>query len=149
MPCNLFGPNDNYDLQNSHFLPALIRKIFTASKKKNKKFVKLWGTGAPLREVLHVNEVAKACEFFLRKKTNQPLINIGSTTEMSIRKYANIVKEIIDPSVSIKFNNDKKIDGVKRKKLDISLANKYGWKTKMNFLEALNETIEDFKNFHR
>ena len=149
MPCNLFGPNDNYDLQNSHFLPALIRKIFTASKKKNKKFVKLWGTGAPLREVLHVNEVARACEFFLRKKTNQPLINIGSTTEMSIRKYANIVKEIIDPSVSIKFNNDKKIDGVKRKKLDISLANKYGWKTKMNFLEALNETIEDFKNFHR
>ena len=149
MPCNLFGPNDNYDLQNSHFLPALIRKIFTASKKKNKKFVKLWGTGAPLREVLHVNEVARACEFFLRKKTNQPLINIGSTTEMSIRKYANIVKEIIDPSVSIKFNNNKKIDGVKRKKLDISLANKYGWKTKMNFLEALNETIEDFKNFHR
>ena len=68
---------------------------------------------------------------------------------MSIRKYANIVKEIIDPSVSIKFNNDKKIDGVKRKKLDISLANKYGWKTKMNFLEALNETIEDFKNFHK
>ncbi len=149
MPCNLFGPNDNYDLHNSHFLPALIRKIFTASKKKNKKFVKLWGTGAPLREVLHVNEVAKACEFFLRKKTNQSLINIGSSTEMSIKKYANIVKEIIDPSVSIKFDNDKKIDGVKRKKLDISLANQYGWKTKMNFLEALNETIEDFKNFHK
>ena len=68
MPCNLFGPNDNYDLQNSHFLPALIRKIFIASKKKNNKFVKLWGTGNPLREVLHVDEVANACEFYLRKK---------------------------------------------------------------------------------
>ena len=149
MPCNLFGPNDNYDLYNSHFLPALIRKIFTASKKKNKKFVKLWGTGAPLREVLHVNEVANACEFFLRKKIKQPLINIGSSTEMSVKEYANIIREIIDPKVSIKFNNDKKVDGVKRKKLDINLANQYGWKTKMNFLKALNDTIEDFKNFHR
>ena len=149
MPCNLFGPNDNYDLYNSHFLPALIRKIFTASKKKNKKFVKLWGTGAPLREVLHVNEVANACEFFLRKKIKQPLINIGSSTEMSVKEYANIIREIIDPKVSIKFNNDKKVDGVKRKKLDITLANQYGWKTKMNFLKALNDTIEDFKNFHR
>ena len=149
MPCNLFGPNDNYDLQNSHFLPALIRKIFIASKKKNNKFVKLWGTGKPLREVLYVDEVANACEFYLRKKIKQPLVNIGSLTEMTIKQYANIVKKKIDPGVLIKFDNNKKIDGVKRKKLDISLANKHGWKAKMNFSKALSQTIEDFKNSHR
>ena len=86
MPCNLFGPNDNYNLENSHFLPALIKKIYLASKKNKKnKTVKLWGTGKPLREVLYVDEVADACEFFLRKKINKTLINIGSTTEMTIK----------------------------------------------------------------
>tara|TARA_Y100000389_G_scaffold198994_1_gene236543 strand:- start:430 stop:1368 length:939 start_codon:yes stop_codon:yes gene_type:complete len=149
MPCNLFGPNDNYNLQNSHFLPALIKKIFIASKKKNNKLVKLWGTGKPLREVLYVDEVAKACEFFLRKKINHSLINIGSSTEMTIKEYANIIKRKIDSRVLVKFDNNKKIDGVKRKKLDITLANQYGWKAKMNFSKVLNETIEDFRNFYR
>ena len=149
MPCNLFGPNDNYDLQNSHFLPALIKKIFIASKKKKKKIVNLWGTGKPLREVLYVDEVANACEFFLRKETKESLINIGSPTEMTIREYANIIKKNIDPSVLIKFDNNKRIDGVKRKKLDITIANKNGWKTKMNFSKALQETIKDFKNFNK
>ena len=149
MPCNLFGPNDNYNLQNSHFLPALIKKIFAASKQKNNKLVKLWGTGKPLREVLYVDEVAKACEFFLRKKINHSLINIGSSTEMTIKEYANIIKRKIDSRVLVKFDNNKKIDGVKRKKLDITLANQYGWKAKMNFSKVLNETIEDFRNFYR
>ena len=145
MPCNLFGPNDSYDLKNSHFLPALIRKIFIASKKKKNKVVKLWGTGRPLREVLYVDEVAEACEYFLKKKTNSSLINIGSTIEMSIKDYANKIKNKIDPSVLIKFNKDKKLDGVYRKKLNISLANQNGWKTKMNFEDALDRTIKDFK----
>tara|TARA_B100000965_G_C19505316_1_gene719352 strand:+ start:91 stop:1023 length:933 start_codon:yes stop_codon:yes gene_type:complete len=145
MPCNLFGLNDSYDPKNSHFLPALIRKIFIASKKKKNKVVKLWGTGRPLREVLYVDEVAEACEYFLKKKTNSSLINIGSTIEMSIKDYANKIKNKIDPSVLIKFNKDKKLDGVYRKKLNISLANQNGWKTKMNFEDALNRTIKDFK----
>ena len=116
MPCNLFGPNDNYDSQNSHFLPALIKKIYLASKAKKKdKVVKLWGTGKPLREVLYVDEVANACEFFLRKKTKKSLINIGSNVEMSIKNYANLVKKKIDPRVLIKFDNDKNLDGVMRK----------------------------------
>ena len=150
MPCNLFGPNDNYDLQNSHFLPALIKKIYIASKKKGKnKIVKLWGTGKPLREVLHVDEVASACEFFLRKKIQNSLINIGSPIEMSIKDYANYIKKKIDPEVLINFNNDKKIDGVKRKKLDLTLASSYGWIPKMNFSKALDEIIEDFKNSHK
>tara|TARA_B100000963_G_scaffold89806_1_gene77347 strand:- start:118 stop:1059 length:942 start_codon:yes stop_codon:yes gene_type:complete len=147
MPCNLFGPNDNYDLKNSHFLPALIKKIYLASKKSKKnKIVKLWGTGKPLREVLYVDEVADACEFFLRKKINKTLINIGSTTEMTIKEYADLIKKKIDPEVSIKFNNDKKLDGVMRKKLSLSLASQYGWKSKMNFLKVLDKIIEEFKN---
>ena len=150
MPCNLFGPNDNYDTQNSHFLPALVKKIYLASKKKGKnKIVKLWGTGKPLREVLHVDEVANACEFFLRKKIKKSLVNIGSPIEMSIKNYANFIKKKIDPKISIKFNNDKKLDGVMRKKLDLNLANSYKWKSKMNFSKALDEIIEDFKNSYK
>ena len=145
MPCNLFGPNDNYDLNNSHFLPALIKKIYLASKKKKNKAVNLWGTGKPLREVLYVDEVAKACEYFLRKKNSSSLINIGSPIEMSIKNYAIKIKNKIDPSVLIRFNNKKKLDGVKRKKLDVSLAKKNGWSSKMNFNEALDNTIKDFK----
>ena len=149
MPCNLFGPNDNYDSQNSHFLPALIKKIYLASKaKKQNKVVELWGTGKPRREVLYVDEVARACEFFLRKKTKRSLINIGSPVEMSIKNYANLIKKKIDPSVLIKFNNDKNLDGVMRKKLNLTLANSYGWKSKMNFSKVLDEIIRDFKNSH-
>ena len=144
MPCNLFGPNDNYDLKNSHFLPALIRKISSASKKN--KIVRLWGTGKPLREILYVDEVAEACEYFLKKKTNTSLINIGSPVEMTIKDYAFKVKNKIDSKVLIKFDNNIKLDGVKRKKLDISLATRYGWRAKMNFSKALDRTIEDFKN---
>ena len=147
MPCNLFGPNDNYDLENSHFIPALIKKIYLASEKN--KIVKLWGTGKPLREVLHVDEVADACEFFLRKKINKTLINIGSNIEMTIKEYANFIKKKIDPKILIKFNNDKKLDGVMRKKLNLSLANQYGWKSKMNFSKEIDKTIEEFKNSQR
>ena len=147
MPCNLFGPNDNYDLQNSHFLPALIKKIFIASKKKKSKIVKLWGTGKPLREILYVDEAAKACEFFLKKKTKSSLINVGSPIEMSIKDYAHIVKNLIDPSVKIEFNKDIKLDGIKRKKLDTSLATRIGWKAEMNFSKTLVKTIENFKDF--
>ena len=147
MPCNLFGPNDNYDLKNSHFLPALIKKIYLASKKSKKnKIVKLWGTGKPLREVLYVDEVADACEFFLRKKIRKTIINIGSNTEMTIKDYGDFIKKKIDPEVFIKFNNDKKLDGVMRKKLNTSLANQYGWKSKMNFSKVLDKIIEDFKD---
>ena len=150
MPCNLFGPNDNYDTQNSHFLPALIKKIYLASKKRGKnKIVKLWGTGKPLREVLHVDEVANACEFFLRKKTNNFLINIGSSIEMSIKNYATLIKNKIDSEVLVKFDNNRKLDGVMRKKLNLSLASSYGWRSRMNFSKVLDEIIEDFKNSYK
>ena len=149
MPCNLFGPNDNYDLNNSHFLPALIKKIYLASKKKKNKIVKLWGTGKPLREVLYVDEVASACEYFLKKKKSSDLINIGSQTEMTIKDYAFKIRDKIDHTVLIKFDKNKKMDGVKRKKLDISLAKKNGWMAKMNFSKALDKTINDFKKNYK
>tara|TARA_B100000963_G_scaffold142850_1_gene124363 strand:- start:2077 stop:3012 length:936 start_codon:yes stop_codon:yes gene_type:complete len=148
MPCNLFGPNDSYDLKNSHFLPALVRKIYAASKKKKNKIVKLWGTGKPLREVLYVDEVADACEYFLRKRKSPYIINIGSQTEMTIKNYAYKIRDKIDKNVLIQFDNNNKLDGVKRKKLDISLAKKNGWKTKMNFSKALDKTIRDFKKIY-
>ena len=146
MPCNLFGPNDNYDSENSHFIPALIKKILKASRSKKNKIVKLWGTGKPLREVLYVDDVAEACEYFLKKKTKSSLINIGSSIEMSIKEYAQKIKNFIDPKVIVKFDNNKKLDGVKRKKLDLSLANRNGWKSEMNFSKVLYLTIEDYKN---
>ena len=150
MPCNLFGPNDNYDTQNSHFLPALIKKIYFASRKKgHNKIAKLWGTGKPLREVLYVDEVANACEFFLKKRIRNSMINIGSPVEMTIKGYANFIKKKIDPKILIRFNNDKKLDGTMRKKLNLSLANQYGWKSKMNFSKEIDKLIEDFKNSHR
>ena len=149
MPCNLFGPNDSYDLNNSHFLPALVRKIYTASKKKRNKIAKLWGSGKPLREVLYVDEVAEACEYFLRKKKSPTLINIGSQIEMTIKNYAYKIRNKIDRSVLIKFDNNKKLDGVKRKKLDISLAKKNGWKAKMNFNTVIDKTIKDFKKIYK
>ena len=84
--------------------------------------------------------------FSLRKKIKDSLINIGSPIEMSIKNYANFIKKKIDPDVLIKFDNKKKLDGVMRKKLNLSLANSYGWKSKMNFSKALDKTIKDFKN---
>ena len=98
-----------------------------------------------MREVLYVDEVADACEFFLRKKVKKTLINIGSNTEMTINEYANLIKKKIDHEVMIKFNKDKKLDGVMRKKLNLSLANQYGWKSKMNFSKVIDKIIEEFK----
>ena len=92
MPCNLYGPNDNYDLDNSHFLPAMIRKLHEA-KIQNKKTVIFWGNGKPKRELMHVDDLADACFHFLSKKTKHCLINIGSGEELTINQYANILKK--------------------------------------------------------
>ena len=98
---------------------------------------------------MHVDEVANACEFFLRKKTNNFLINIGSSIEMSIKNYANLIKNKIDSEGLVKFDNNRKLDGVMRKKLNLSLANSYGWKSRMNFSKVLDEIIEDFKSSYK
>ena len=143
MPCNTFGPNDNYHKENSHFFPALIKKIHYA-KKRHKKYIEIWGTGKPLREIIYVDDVAKACIYFLKKKTKENLINIGSSKEKSILDYAKIISKTLEVKVNFKLNKSKP-DGTPRKILDNSLAKKYGWKAKANLKESILETYEDFK----
>jgi GDP-L-fucose synthase len=142
MPCNLFGPNDNYDLSSSHFLPALIAKVYKAKTYK-KKNITIWGNGKPLREVMFVDELAYACLFFLDKKIKGGCVNIASGFEKSILDYAKIIMKYF--SVNLKINFDKsKPNGTLRKKLNISFARKMGWKPKYSFLDGLDQTIKNY-----
>ena len=142
MPTNLYGPNDNYDLNTSHFYPALISKIHQAKIKK-KKILKIWGDGKPLRELLYVDDLANACEFFLKKKTRHFLINIGSGEEKTILNFAKFIMKRLNVDLKIKFDK-KKPSGTPRKKLDTSLAKRYGWKSKINLETGFDLTYKDF-----
>ena len=142
MPTNLYGPNDNYNFKNSHFFPALIAKIHFALKKKT-KIIKIWGDGTPKRELMYVDELADACEFFLRKKTKHSLINIGSGEEKTILGYCKFIIKKLNVNLKVKFEL-KKPNGTPRKKLDLSLANKYGWKSKYNLNKGFNLTYKDY-----
>ena len=143
MPSNLFGPNDNYNLENSHFLPAVIKKIYLA--KQNRKSLKFWGTGKAKRELTYVDDLAEACIFFLKKKTQHTLINIGSGYEKTINEYINLICKKLGYKEKIKFNQDKFMDGTPRKVLDCSIAKKYGWKSKWSLNKSIDLTIKDFK----
>lgn len=146
MPTNLYGSNDNYDSKNSHFIPALIKKIYSA-KLLNKKEITLWGNGKPKREVMHVDDLADACEFFLRKKTKEKLINVGSGKEFTIKQYCKLIMKIMKCKLKIKFDPTKP-NGTPRKILNLSLAKKYGWKSKITFEEGIKSSINDFiKNY--
>ena len=145
MPTNTFGPNDKYDINNSHFLPALLRKVILAKRLK-KKSITLWGTGKCKREVIHVDDVASAVIFFLKKKIPQTYLNIGSGKEMKISDYANLVKNTIYPTLNIKFNKDKSLDGVKRKLLDSSVARSFGWKPKIEISKGIELTYKLIKD---
>jgi len=125
MPTNLYGPHDNYDLKNSHVLPALLRK-FHEAKEANAPEVEVWGTGTPRREFLHVDDLADAC-FWLLENYNEPgLVNIGTGTDLSIRELAELVKDIVGYQGSIRFNSDYP-DGTPRKLMDVSKLAKHGW----------------------
>jgi len=146
MPCNAYGLNDNYDLESSHFFPALIRKIISAQKLK-KKSIKIWGSGKPLRELIFSDDIADACIYFLNKKTKHKLINIGSGSEKSITDYAKYIMKHL--GVNLKIEYDKiKLDGTFRKLIDSSLARKYGWKPKVSLNEGLPLVIKDYLNNH-
>ena len=137
MPTNTFGPNDNYNNLSSHFFPALINKIHEL-KKNNSNNLLLWGNGKPKREVIHVDDIADACIYFMNKKTKDFLINIGSGKDYSIEYYAKLISKIIIGKKKIKITYDRsKPNGILRKVMDISLAKRYGWRPKMN----LNESI--------
>ncbi len=141
MPCNIFGLSDNYNLDSSHFIPAILKKFFLASK--NNKIVKLWGTGNVLREVMYVDDLADAIVFFMNKKTNNMIINIGTNIEKTIKEFTKSIIKILKLKIKVKFNNDKRLNGVMRKKLDLSLAKKYGWKYKTSFDDAIRFTYND------
>ncbi len=145
MPTNTFGPGDNYDLQNSHFIPALLKKIHEASLKK-KKIIKLWGTGKAKREVIFVDQLAEAIIFFMNKKTKHSLINIGTKTEMTIKQYADLIIKILNLKIKVKFDMNKKFDGVLRKKLNTKLAESYGWYSNNNFKEEILITYKKLIN---
>ncbi len=145
MPCNAFGPNDNYDLQTSHFFPALIRRLIEA-KNKRKKSITLWGTGKVKRELMYVDNVAEACVYFMNKKIKHALVNIGSEEEKTIHDYAKLIVKKIGSNTRIKFDNNKEMSGTPRKILDCSLAKSYGWKKKITLDEGLEFTIKDFLN---
>jgi len=146
MPSNTYGPGDSYDKLNSHFLPALIRKIYEA-KRGNKSYITLWGSGKPKREVIFVDDIAEACIFFLGKKTKDYLINIGSGKDMTIVNYAKLIMKKFDCDLEIKFDKTKK-DGTPRKLLQVKLAKKYGWKPKIPLNEGLKITIKDYVKNH-
>ena len=148
MPSNSYGPNDDYHELNSHFLPALIRKIYEA-KIKDKKYITLWGSGNAMREMIFVDDIADACLFFLGKKTSHYLINIGSGKDMRIIDYAKLIMKKLNCNLKIKFDRSKK-DGTPRKLLDNKVARKYGWKPSISLNQGLKITIKDYiKNYDR
>jgi GDP-L-fucose synthase len=148
MPSNSYGPNDDYHELNSHFLPALIRKIYEA-KIKDKKYITLWGSGNAMREMIFVDDIADACLFFLGKKTSHYLINIGSGKDMRIIDYAKLIMKKLNCNLKIKFDRSKK-DGTPRKLLDNKVAKKYGWKPSISLNQGLKITIKDYiKNYDR
>ena len=142
MPPNLYGPNDNYDLNNSHFYPALIKKIYLA-KKNNKKTLTVWGTGKAKRELMFVEDFAKAAIYFMNKKFKEPFLNIGNGTEFTINWYAKFIMKQLDLKLKIEYDISKP-DGMPKKCLDISLAKKYGWKPSNNFKKGFDITYKSF-----
>jgi len=142
MPANLFGPNDNYDLNTSHFIPALIKKTHLFKKKKIKS-IKIWGNPKTKREILYVDDLAEACVYFMKKKTKEFIINIGSGIEYNIITYAKIIAKLLNVKGKYVYGK-KNLIGLKRKILDSNIANKYGWKPKSNINDSLNYTYKSF-----
>ena len=144
MPTNTFGPNDNYNELNSHFLPALIRKVHEIKQSKKKQLV-LWGNGLAKREILYVDDLADACVYFMNKKVREPIVNIGSGKDFSIKHYAKLILKILIPKKKIKIIFDlSKPNGTPRKVLNISLAKRYGWKPKIRLNDAIRKTYYDY-----
>ena len=141
MPTNLYGPNDNYDLNNSHVLPALIRKMHEA-KVQQKSEVEIWGTGSPLREFLHVDDLAAACLFLLKEYNEELFVNVGFGSDISIRDLAFLVKEIVGFAGELRFNSDKP-DGTPKKLMDSGRINAMGWSPQITLEAGIAATYAD------
>ena len=142
MPTNLYGTNDNYHPENSHVLPALIRRIVLA-KNNNEPTVTIWGTGTPRREFLHVDDLADAVLFLMKNYNGNEIINIGSGVDISISNLAELISEKVKYTGSLKYDSTK-MNGTPQKLLDISKINYLGWKSKISLSEGLDITIEEF-----
>lgn len=144
MPTNLYGPNDNYDLNNSHVLPALLRKFITA-KKQNDSFVELWGTGTPKREFLHVDDLAEACYFLMLHYNEEGLVNVGVGEDLTILELAQLIKKITGYTGEIKLNTSKP-DGTPRKLLDVTKINQLGWRANITLEQGIQKIYEEVKD---
>jgi GDP-L-fucose synthase len=144
MPTNLYGPNDNYDLNNSHVLPALLRK-FIEAKNNGDNSVTLWGTGTPLREFLHVDDLASACLFLMKSYNEKEFLNIGVGEDISIQNLANLVKEIVGFEGEIILDKSKP-DGTPRKLMDVSRLNNLGWKANIDLYEGIKKVYVEIEN---
>ena len=144
MPTNTFGPNDNYHILNSHFVPSLIRRIYDLEY-NNKKSIKIWGDGSPRREIIYVDDIADACIYFMNKKIKESLINIGTGKDLSIKEYVQLFLNLLIPEKKIKIRFDKsKPNGIPKKLMDVSLAKKNGWTYKTNLDDAIISTYKDY-----
>ena len=144
MPTNLYGPNDNYDLEKSHVLPALLRKFITA-KRNNDTTVTLWGTGNPYREFLHVDDLADACYFLMKNYNESGLINIGFGEDISIKDLANLIKKITEFNGDIIWDTSKP-DGTPKKLMDVSKLTQKGWKASIPLEVGIKRVYEEIKN---
>lgn len=143
MPTNLYGPNDSYNLNNSHVLPALIRK-FHEAKESNASFVEMWGTGSPLREFLHADDMGDACVYLMQNYNGQQHVNIGTGSDISIKDLALLIQKITGFKGEIKHDLSKP-DGTFRKLMDVSFLHSLGWKHTINLEEGIKLVYEDFR----
>lgn len=146
MPTNLYGPNDNYDLNNSHVLPALLRK-FHEAKLKNSESVEVWGSGSPKREFLHVDDLAEACFVLMQDYNGEEWFNIGTGEDISIMNLAITIKEVVGFEGELKFDSSKP-DGTPRKLMDVSKLHSVGWKHKIELEEGIKLVYEEVKGMN-
>ena len=144
MPTNLYGPNDNYDLKNSHVLPALIRK-FHEAKENGSAEVEIWGTGSPKREFLHVDDLAEACYYLLQNYSGRDFVNVGSGEDLSIKDLALTIKEIVGFDGELVFDTSKP-DGTPRKLMDVSRIHQLGWKHQIELKDGIRSVYSDLVN---
>ncbi len=143
MPTNLYGPGDNFDLNNSHVVPALIRK-FHEAKLAGKQEVEVWGTGSPRREFLHVDDMADACVFLMNEYDGEQWVNIGVGEDVTIRELAELVKDVVGFDGKLHFDSSKP-DGTPRKLLDVNKLNEIGWQARIGLREGMVDVYEWFK----
>lgn len=144
MPTNLYGPNDNYDLNNSHVLPALLRKMITA-KNADAPHIEMWGSGSPLREFLHADDLADACYFLMQHYNDADFVNIGTGTDISIKELTLLIKDIVGYKGEI-IHDISKPDGTPRKLMDVSKLHSLGWKHSISLPEGIKKVYDEVKN---